>query len=131
MRTKELLEKYPLSFDEIKNWFYAYMLHSLEKDEVDDNFKKVMLAKTIDIDMISNLIDTQPRVLLDVFDDNNILIEIAYSNGFYYRINGIKSNAILFKTRREAEFAANEVAYFMLEDFLIKNIEVYEATRVQ
>ena len=70
----ELLEKYPLAAKVVKDWFLSQMLESFKDSTVPEDFKSYMLEQGIENDKVAVLIDINPRVLLDVFDSNDIII---------------------------------------------------------
>ena len=116
----ELLEQNPLSGALIRAWFLEKMLESLETNAVSDEFKDMMREAGIENDKISILIDVNPRMLLDVFDDNEIFIEIFLypDNTFSCKI-GKQATTNSWKTRKEAELFAVEAAFDILEEKLI------------
>ena len=78
MKGIELLEKYPESAKIIRAWFLEKMIESLETADVPDDFKDMMRETGIEDDKLSVMIDSNPRMLLDVFDENDIIITICY-----------------------------------------------------
>jgi len=115
----EMLEKYPLSGALIRAWFLEKMLESLETNAVSDEFKDMMREAGIENDKISILIDVNPRMLLDVFDDELIFIEtfLYPDNTFSCKI-GKQATTNSWKTRKEAELFAIEAAFEILEEKL-------------
>ena len=114
----ELLEKYPLAKNVVKDWFMKSMLESFKDENVPEEFKQFMLEQGIEDDKVGKLIDVNVRILFDVFDENEIYISVFYTpNTFMVSINqndlGIKYN-----TRKEAEHAAVEAAFEILEEKL-------------
>jgi hypothetical protein len=126
MKTKELLEKNPLTTEVIRTWFFNEMVKSLSDETVPEEFKEMMKQEGVTNERLATLIDVQPRTLFDVFDENNILIEIFRplnkesiypSNYFSYKIGNI-SPVLIKKTRKEAELIAVEAAFDVLEEKL-------------
>ena len=115
----EMLEKHPLSGALIRAWFLEKMLESLETNAVSDEFKQMMREAGIENDKISILIDVNPRMLLDVFDDELIFIEtfLYPDNTFSCKI-GKQATTNSWKTRKEAELFATEAAFEILEEKL-------------
>ena len=74
MKGIELLNKYPESAKIIRAWFLEKMIESLQTADVPDEFKDMMRETGIEDDKLSIMIDSNPRMLLDVFDDNDIII---------------------------------------------------------
>ena len=130
----ELLEKYPLAKNVVKDWFMRTMLESFKDEGVPEEFKQFMLEQGIEDDKVGKLIDVNVRILFDVFDENEIYISVFYTpNTFMVSINqndlGIKYN-----TRKEAEHAAVEAAFDILETKLtpaVQEIEVVDEEIVE
>lgn len=124
MKGLELLESYPAAAKLIKEWFYEAMLNSLKDESITEDFKTFMTEQGIDNDKIGILIDANPRMLFDVFDDNKVFIFIHYMNvkdnvEFFHTFRNIDTNPVkLFKTRKEAELIAVEAAFEILENKL-------------
>jgi hypothetical protein len=119
MKGLELLEKHPLSATLIREWFLEKMIESLQTENISEEFKEMMREAGIDDDKISTLIDVNPRMLLDVFDDNLIFIEIFLypDNTFSCKI-GKQGTTASWKTRKEAELFAIDIAFDILEEGL-------------
>jgi len=133
----KLLEKHPISAKLIREWFMEKMIESLNDNAITDEFRQFMREQSIDDDKIGVMIDANPRMLLDVFDENHILIEIFRplnegsiypSNYFSYKIGNISPD--IKKTRKEAEHSAIEEAFGILENLLtpslVEEIEVID-----
>jgi len=116
----ELLEKYPLSATLIREWFLEKMLDSLNTASISDEFKDMMRASGIENDKIATLIDVNPRMLLDVFDDNRIIIEtFLYPDDTFTIKIGSQATTQSWTTRKEAELFAIDAAFEILENQLI------------
>ena len=77
-----------------------------------------MREQGITNDKLVKLIDVNPRVLLDVFDDNGVIINVIHVNGvFSWNVNTVK-NLNSYSSRREAESAAVQRAFQILDDKL-------------
>jgi len=119
MKGLELLEKYPLSATLIRAWFLEKMLESLNDASISDEFKTMMREAGIENDKIGTLIDVNPRMLLDVFDDNKIFIEVfLYPDDTFTCKIGNQATTQSWKTRKEAELFAVEAAFEILESTL-------------
>jgi hypothetical protein len=125
----ELLEKYPLAKKIVKDWFMTTMLESFKDESVPEDFKQFMLEQGVEDDKVGKLIDVNPRMLFDVFDENDVIIySIIFStpegikfSGAIHTGNGeIKPNPIgkQYDTRREAEKFSIEAAFEILEEKL-------------
>lgn len=119
MKALELLEKYPKAGKIVNKWFLDKMLKSLNTDTVPEEFKEYISNQPIDNQNIAVMIDNNPRVLFDVFDENEIYINVTrlggkFMSGYSNDIDQhIKDN--LFITRKEAEFDAIESAFELLD----------------
>jgi hypothetical protein len=127
----ELLEKYPLAKNIVKDWFMRSMLESFKDENVPEEFKQFMLEQGIEDDKVGKLIDVNVRILFDVFDENDIFINIIKedSTKFMWGYVDTTGNYIkngLVKTRKEAEHAAIEKAFEILEAKLTPAVEEIE-----
>ena len=119
MKGIELLEKYTASAVVIIAWFLEKMIESLQTSDVPDEFKNMMRETGIEYDKLAIMIDANPRMLLDVFDDNDIIIEnFLYPDGTFTIKIGNQATTQSWKTRKEAEAFAIEAAIEILEDKL-------------
>jgi hypothetical protein len=127
----ELLEKYPLAKKIVKDWFMKSMIESFKDEDVPEEFKQFMLEQGIEDDKVGKLIDVNVRILFDVFDENDIFINIIKedSTKFMWGYVDTTGNYIkngLVKTRKEAEHAAIEKAFEILEAKLTPAVEEIE-----
>lgn len=115
----ELLEKHPYTAEVVKAWFVEKMIESLKTEDVPDDFKNFMREQGVEYDKLAVMIDANPRMLLDVFDDNDVVIETSlYPNGEFTIKIGNQATTNSWKTRKEAELFAIDAAFEMLEDKL-------------
>ena len=127
MKGLELLEKHPLTANVVRDWFMNQMLESFKDETVPEGFKQYMLEQGIDNDKVGTLIDVNPRNLLDVFDENNIIIENSlYPNGEFTIKIGNQATTNSWKTRKEAELFAIDAAFEILEKKLTPKEETDE-----
>jgi hypothetical protein len=123
----ELLQKHPLVANVIKEWFLKSMLESFKDETVPEEFKQFMLEQGVEEDKVGTLIDVNPRMLLDVFDANDIYINIIRNNGkFMWGWSDNEEHSIkgeLINTRKEAELFAVEAAFEILENKLSPKVE--------
>ena len=120
MKAIELLEKYPLTTEVVRDWFIRKMVESVNEDnDVPEDFKNFMIEQGVPNDRLCIFIDANPRSLFDVFDENNIVIETSlYPNGEFTIKIGNQATTNSWKTRKEAEAFAVEAAFEILEDKL-------------
>lgn len=123
MKALELLEKYPKAGKVVNDWFLAKMLKSLNTNTIPEEFKEYISNQPIDNQNVAVMINNNPRVLFDVFDENDLYIEILvdYKSNiakFSYTVidDEILSNTINYASRKEAELAAIELAFKLLND---------------
>ena len=120
MKAIELLEKYPLTTEVVRDWFIAKMMESVNEDnDVPEDFKKFMIDQGVPNDRLCVFIDANPRSLFDVFDENDVIIIIKYHDnfGFTWAVEEADDQSF-YKTRKEAEAFAIEVAFDILENQL-------------
>ena len=111
MYTVELLNESKFAKPVILNWFKQQMLNSfqgteLTKEQIEQYIEDTLAEKTF-----VELININPRMMFDVFDENEIYIFIKYMNepkniGFFHTIkDGQSIIAYLKDTRKEAELS--------------------------
>jgi hypothetical protein len=119
MKAIEILEKNPLSAKLVVEWFFNKMIESLNVGSVDEEFRNFMREQALDNEKIAVMIDASPRMLLDVFDENDIIIETSlYPSGEFTIKIGNQATTNSWKTRKEAELFAIEAAFEILENQL-------------
>jgi hypothetical protein len=125
MKGLELLEKYPLAANVIKEWFLKSMIESFKDESVPEEFKQFMLDQGIEEEKVGTLIDLNPRMLFDVFDENEIFIgtNVTQKDAFHCTINNSLSPGGTHYTRKEAELFAIEAAFEILENKLSPKLE--------
>jgi hypothetical protein len=123
MLGKELLETYSKAGEIVIKYYVDQFISSLEKEDVSDEVKEYAKGYTIDTEYIAKFIDINPRGLFDVFDNNDIYINVtAFPNSlFHYSIVGdvitVESTETFF-TRIEAEKLVIEKAFEILNNKL-------------
>jgi len=125
MKGLELIEKYPLAGKVVKDWFLKEMINSFKDESVPSEFKDFMLEQGVDDDKIGTLIDVNPRMLLDVFDENDVIIQIIPIKEdkvkYLSRVDEFETPYDFTRpyfTRKEAELSAIEAAFELLEERL-------------
>lgn len=128
MKTIELLEKHPLTTEVVRTWFFNEMVKSFADESVPEEFKEMMKQQGVTNERLAILIDVQPRTLFDVFDENGIIIyfmifsspEGTKFSGAIHTGNDEVPTPIgkQYNTRKEAEHAAIEKAFEILENKL-------------
>jgi hypothetical protein len=119
MNGLQLLEKHPYATEVIRAWFLEQMIESMKDQSVPDEFKDFMRGQGIDNIKLSVMIDANPRMLFDVFDENDVIIIIKYHDnfGFTWAVEEADDQSF-YKTRKEAELSSIEVAFDILENKL-------------
>ena len=102
----------------IKQWFLGKLLESLKDNSIPDDFNEYVRAQDLEDDKISKIIDAGPRMLFDVFDEHKVYIQINVLPNFSYSINDGDIISGSWETRIEAEKAAIEQAFQILNDKL-------------
>ena len=126
MKGLDLLESHPASTEIIRAWFMERMIESLQDENVPDEFKNFMREQGIQNDKLATMIDANPRMLFDVFDENGIIIYfmifsspegVKFSGAIHIGHDEVKPNPIgkQCNTRKEAELFAIEAAFEILE----------------
>jgi len=116
----ELLQKYPEAGKVVKDHFLFKMLNALNDDNLPDDFKEHVRAMGIDDDKVASMIGNAPRSLFDVFDDNQIFINITFDNTrniFTWSVNE-EANSQNYIFRKAAEQDAVAEAFKLLNEKL-------------
>lgn len=120
MTGKEIVEKFPLSTEVIREWALKKMVDSFTGHIETEDFEKFLLEKGIHLSQIIDIIDTNPRILFDIFDEHKIYINIIKINDcFEFNIvDCVQVEIVEFETRKEAELKAIILAFSILEEDL-------------
>jgi uncharacterized protein VirK/YbjX len=121
MKTNELLAKYPLATEVIRKSYFDKMIASVESaKDIPEEFKQSLMNEAITDERLVIFIDSQPRTLFDVFDDNELYINIERTEnkeiGWVWGIASITYEISVVKTRKEAELSAIAEAFKLLEE---------------
>lgn len=132
MKAIELLQKNPESSKLICSYYLEIMLESLNDDNLPEDFKDHVREQGIDNDNIAAIIDGNPRNLFDFFDSHNMYINVTtfpdtlfFTYSIMNEIATSGSNNV-YKTRKEADKAAIEIAIKQLESTLTKSVSANE-----
>jgi hypothetical protein len=111
----EVLNRYPLATEVVRDWFIKKMKQNLQEDMVNEEFMEFMMRKGVPDDTLAIMLDQNPRTFFDVLDENNLIVEIIHSRDrvFYFLINGSLDNE-RFEGRISCERAAVIKALGML-----------------
>jgi len=114
----KLLENYPHTTEVVREWFMEQMIESFKDQNVPEDFKEFMRQQGVPDDKLIKVIESNPRVLFDVFDNNELIINVIYTgNGFSWDVADVKSIK-LYSSRKNAEIDAIERAFQMLDEKL-------------
>lgn len=127
MITNEVLDLYPIATEVVRDWFMEKMAESFKNQELPKDFKEFMREQGIPNDKLVKLIDVNPRVLFDVFDENGVIINVLHADGkFTWDVNTVKS-LDSYSSRREAESASVQRAFQILNDKLNVTLVEHDA----
>lgn len=115
----EIIEKYPLSIEIIREWYKQKMLEALVDKSVSEEFAKYMVEQGVPEELLISTIEENPRMLFDIFDANDIIVEtFLYPHGEFTIKIGNQATTQSWKTRKEAEAFAVVAALDILEHTL-------------
>lgn len=118
MTISELLENYPYATEAIREWFMSKMMESFKDESVPADFKEFMRKQGVPNDRIVKLVEDNARIFFDAFDDNGVIINVVHTeNGFTWNVGDVK-NVQFYKNRKDAEQAAVERAFIILDERL-------------
>jgi len=128
MKGAELLETYPKAAKVIGEFYNNKLIDSMNdsSEGVSDEFKEMLKQQSFDNEYVASFIDSNPRFLFDVFDDNELNVEILvlYSDRpsmFTYTVvegDLIHTEPTKYNSRIEAEKVAIEEAFKLLNERL-------------
>ena len=106
----ELLQKYSEAGKVVKDHFLSKMLKAINDDTLPEDFKEHVRAMGIEDDKIAKMVGNSPRTMFDVFDENELFINITFDNErnlFNWSINGQLDNQnYIFRKAAEQEAVA-------------------------
>lgn len=112
----ELIKEYPKAGEIILQWYKDKMQASLTDVEgITEDLKESFKQYTVGDAHMGLMIDSTPRMLFDVFDDNSIFIVIHKEKVFSYDINNGEVIAGAWNNRKETEMAAIRQAFILLD----------------
>ena len=114
----ELLQTYPIASVKVKGWFMEKMLNTLKDDTIPEEFKDYVRQQGIEDEKLANIVGDNPRALFDVFDDNEIFIDVIFDHEhrvFRYSFDG-NVESINYTLRKDAEADAVAEAFKLLNE---------------
>jgi hypothetical protein len=121
MKAIDLLETYPMAAEVINEFYRSKMLESLKTENVPEDFKELLRHQEFDNQYVATFIDSNPRILFDVFDAHDIYVQISVdveNKRFRYSFDGGQVESNDYELRILAEKAAIEEAFQLLNDNL-------------
>jgi hypothetical protein len=115
----ELLTKYPKAAKVVREHFLEKLLEGLKTEGLPEDFKEHVREQGITDEKVAKLIDNHPRMLMDIFDENEVYINVFPTNEyenieFRTQVNFEDVGTSKF-SRKEAEFLAVKKAFELLE----------------
>jgi hypothetical protein len=119
MKAIELFEKYPEAAEVAIQYYADEFLRAVENTDVPDEFREFAKQQRIDDQYVADFIDNNPRGTFDMFDNNDVYIQIGVypDRTFNCTINELGTTSF-FATRKEAETCAVEAAFEILNNKL-------------
>ena len=111
MTTEELLKAHPKTTTLIKKWMADRMTENTES--LSEEFKEYVKTISLDDAYLIPIINTNPRNLFDVFDENDLHICTSYITGYYYTTLGDFIGEA--SERKKSEYLTIEYAFELLE----------------
>lgn len=115
-----MLETYPRAAEIVRTWFLEKMIESMKDQSVPDNFKEFMRQQGIDNERVAKIVESNPRSLFNVFDENQLYIKIDVfikedgTAKFTWSVNAGEGGTGFYTSRTEAEKEAVTKAFEML-----------------
>lgn len=111
----EILKQNPKTARLMHDYYLNLMIDSSR--DLPDHFKEFVKEQGVEMSNIAAMMETAPRNLFDIFDEQEIIISVTYdrsSNKFCYFVNESKHEE-QFDTRKEADKNAVKSAILVLE----------------
>ncbi len=115
---KELLEKYPKAAKVVKDYYLELFMKGLEGKDFDEDYLEHVRSQEPQISILENILESSPRALFDVFDDNHIYISMnikVNSGGVHFACGINEAVTATYFTRLFAEKEAVSKAFELLE----------------
>ena len=122
MNSQVLLETYGKAASVVKDFYLGKFIDSMDTTNVPENYKEFAMEQGIDNDTVAQMMNALPRALFDAFDAHEVYIEItvliAEEPRFMYHVNGEVNTEPFYTCRTDAEKAAIEKAFEILNEKL-------------
>lgn len=114
----EILKENPEAAKIIHDYYVNLMIESSR--DLPSHFREFVQEQGLEMSNIAAMMETAPRNLFDVFDEQGIIISVTYdrsSNKFCYFVNQYENKA-QFDSRKEADKDAVKAAIKVLQEKL-------------
>lgn len=120
MNIIKLLKDNPLSAIVIKQWFLDKMIESFKSEKnIPEEYRQQLIEAGVSEDMLERYVQNNPNVLFEIFDNNEIFIEILRKKSqFTFDINQAQTENKYFLKRKDAEAQAAIQTIIILENKL-------------
>jgi len=117
LKMLDLLNTHPRAYSIIMEFFTRMMIDSFVNKSVPEEFKEEMKKLGLSKDRMAMIIGGAPRCLFDVFDENEIYIEIYRTQGesFTFNIDGLVEHPNHYQKRKDCELDAIIESFKLLE----------------
>ena len=109
MITTEVLSSNPNAKKVIMNWFMEKMIESFKDQTVPEEIINYMRENGISDEKLIDALNVNPRMLFDVLDENDVLVQININfenKSFSYNINNGEVISGGFNNRKDCEMHA-------------------------
>ena len=117
----KLLKDHPHAAEVVQEWFLNNLRKTITED-MGEEFKKFIMAQSVDLDKLATMIERGPSGLMYVLDEHDIYINVVYQDevGFVWDMGHPHGGnpSIPYNTRMQAERKAIFKAFEILEDKL-------------
>jgi hypothetical protein len=122
MTAEELFNTYPKAAEAVNSYYKKIFLDAIENEDLKEEYKEIARTQLIDNEWIISFINRNPRGCFDGLDENGVFIEIniliSEEPRFMYHVNGEVNVEPFYTSRKEAEAAAIEKAFQILNEKL-------------
>ena len=121
MTAEELFNTYPKAAEAVNSYYKKIFLDAIENEDLKEEFKEIARTQLIDNEWIISFINRNPRGCFDGLDENGVFVQISVdleNNCFRYSFDGGRVESNDYPTRKEAESAAIEKAFEILNEKL-------------
>lgn len=117
MKNKQIIETSPNTMECIRKWYSENLKKSLDNEKISEEFKTAILEEGLLDESVDELIEKNPSILLDFFDQKLIFCSVTPVT---------EDSRVIFKTNfldssetRKFDTRFNATRYIILEAFLV------------